>query len=318
MDKYLSAAWARAGGGPEPAGLQAGAAEAGLMTADPTGTFDRLGLTEYEARALAELLSLGRTTAPNLAEATGIPKARVYGVLDSLSDRGFLKVIPGRPKRYQPRSPEAILERAVENRRQEYEGFERAIEAVREEFLAEFGPRYERAGEDVAPAEELFHVVDVGEPSEAETLRLYREADERVVVITTSFEYFEAVEPALADAIERGIDVDVLMLHPEYVPAGNRSAAEKRAIQSAIVERLAGEYPEVGVRFSTEKLPWRGTIADPSTAYDSGRAIILVEENDVPNAMRQAAITENGSFVAGLKRYFDLIWAHESVAEYPR
>jgi hypothetical protein len=32
--------------------------------------------------------------------------------------------------------------------------------------------------------------------------------------------------------------------------------------------------------------------------------------------MRQAAVTENGSFVAGLGRYFDLIWEHESVSEY--
>jgi mevalonate kinase len=39
----------------------------------------------------------------------------------------------------------------------------------------------------------------------------------------------------------------------------------------------------------------------------------LVEEEDVPNHMRQAAITENGAFVAGLKRYFDLIWEYESV-----
>jgi hypothetical protein len=29
--------------------------------------------------------------------------------------------------------------------------------------------------------------------------------------------------------------------------------------------------------------------------------------------MRQAAITENGSMVAGLKRYFDRVWDHESV-----
>lgn len=28
--------------------------------------------------------------------------------------------------------------------------------------------------------------------------------------------------------------------------------------------------------------------------------------------MRQAAVTDNGSFVAGLSRYFDLIWEHES------
>jgi len=40
----------------------------------------------------------------------------------------------------------------------------------------------------------------------------------------------------------------------------------------------------------------------------------VVDEEEVPNHMRQAAITENGSFVAGLKRYFDLVWGHDSVA----
>ncbi|TKX52678.1 TrmB family transcriptional regulator, partial [Halorubrum sp. SP9] len=39
--------------------------------------FSLLDLTEYEADALEELLLLGRTTAPDLAEATGIPKARI-------------------------------------------------------------------------------------------------------------------------------------------------------------------------------------------------------------------------------------------------
>lgn len=47
-------------------------------------------------------------------------------------------------------------------------------------------------------------------------------------------------------------------------------------------------------------------------AYDDGEAIFLVEEPEVPNHMRQAALTENGSFVAGFKRYFELVWEHES------
>jgi len=46
--------------------------------------------------------------------------------------------------------------------------------------------------------------------------------------------------------------------------------------------------------------------------YDSGTAILLVQEDEVPNHMRQAAIIENGAFVAGLKRYFDLVWEYES------
>ncbi|WP_435076805.1 TrmB family transcriptional regulator [Halococcus sp. AFM35] len=278
---------------------------------DPTGTLDRLGLTEYEERALTELFTLGRTTAPTLAESTGIPKARVYGVLDALADRGFVEVIPERPKRYQPRSPETILDRAVENRRQDYEGFRADLDERRAAFLDEFGPRYERAGEDVTPTEELFSVVDVGEPSESETRRLYHEADEQLRIITKSFEYLDTVAPALADAIEHDIDIRLLMLHPDHLDGDNA------AIQADIVERIEGEYPAVGLRFSTEKLPWRGTLADPSMDYETGRAIVLVEEKDVPLSMRQAALTENGSFVAGLKRYFDLIWEHESVAEYP-
>ena len=64
---------------------------------------EHLGLTEYEGTALTKLLELGRTTAPDLAEATGIPKARIYGVLDSLADEGYVKIIPGRPKVYQPK-----------------------------------------------------------------------------------------------------------------------------------------------------------------------------------------------------------------------
>jgi sugar-specific transcriptional regulator TrmB len=278
---------------------------------DDAGVFDLLDLGEYERAALSELLALGRTTAPNLAEATGIPKARIYGVLESLADRGFVKVIPGRPKEYQPRSPEAILDRAAENRRQAFEAFRADLESAREPFLEAFGPRFEAASEDIRPAEELFYVVDVGEPSERETRRLYHEAEERVNVLTKSFAYLDSVAPSLADALDRGVEVDVLLLHPEHL------SAENREVQAEVVERIDEAFPAVGYRFSEEKLPWRGTLIDPSMEYDTGRAILLVEEKDVPLSMRQAAITENGSFVAGLKRYFDLVWEHDSVESYP-
>lgn len=276
---------------------------------DASDVFDRVGLTEYETTAIEQLLVLGRTTAPNLAEATGIPKARIYGVLDSLADRGFIKVIPGRPKEYQAKAPAEILDRAIENSRQAYETFATDIEDSREAFLAEYGPKFERASEDISPTAGLFHVVDVGEPSERETKRLYRDAEETLGIITNSFAYLDSVEGALAGAVERGVDVSVLFLHPENF------SAEKAAVQAEMVERLETELPEVGVRFSTEKLPWRGTLVDPSMDYDSGEAILLVEEPHVPNHMRQAAMTENGSFVAGMKRYFDLVWEHESVPE---
>lgn len=276
-----------------------------------TELLQQLELREYEATALAFLLSAGRTTAPDISEATDIPKARVYGVLDSLADDGFIKVIPGRPKHYQPKSPEEILARAKENRRQEFEDYCGEIEDLRTDFLEEFGPLYEHADEDVSPTAELFHVVDVGDSSETETRQLYQVADEAVYVITNSFAYFDGVEPAVSGALEDGLDVSVLFLDPRNLPA------EKAATQAEIVDFLSTTYPAIDYRFSEEVLPWRGTFVDPSMDYDSGKAIFLVEETDVPDHRRQAAITENGSFVAGMKRYFDLIWEYESLEERP-
>jgi sugar-specific transcriptional regulator TrmB len=267
---------------------------------------ESLDLREYEATALAHLLRAGRTTAPDVSDATGIPKARVYEVLAELGDLGYVKVIPGRPKEYQPKSPEEVLERAKENRRQEYEDFRGEVESLREDVLETFGPLYEQADEDVSPTAELFHVVDVGEPSETETRRLYNVADEAVYVITNSFAYFDAVESAVAEALERGVEVSVLFLDPAHLPE------EKAEVQADVVDRIDAAYPGVEYRFSEERLPWRGTFVDPSPEYESGQAIFLTEEPDVPNHRRQAAITENGSFVAGMKRYFDLVWEYES------
>ncbi|MFP4175321.1 MAG: TrmB family transcriptional regulator, partial [Halobacteriales archaeon] len=155
-------------------------------------------------------------------------------------------------------------------------------------------------------AAELFHVVDVGEPSERETRRLYHEAEDEVRVLTKSFEYLPSVERALGDAVERGVDVSVLFVNPLHL------SQENVGVQADRIRTLSRDHDEVRVRFSDEPLPWRGTFADPSMGYETGEAVLLVEEKDVPLSMRQAAVTDNASFVAGLSRYFDLIWDHES------
>lgn len=267
---------------------------------------DELDLKEYEVTALKNLLHLGRTTAPNLAETTGIPKARIYGVLENLANKRYVKVIPGRPKEYQPKPPEEIVRHAKENARQEYEQNIETIESVQDSFLNEYEPLYEEASKDITPTEELFYVVDVGEPSESETRSLYHNAEQEVNVLTKGFEYFPSVEPVFRNAVDRGVNIRLLFVTPEYLTDKNRD------IQSQRIDYIETEYPGVSWRYSKERLPWRGTLIDPSMDYESGKAILLVEEKDIPLHMRQAAITENASFVAGMNRYFDLIWEHDS------
>ncbi|OLS32092.1 MAG: hypothetical protein HeimAB125_12490 [Candidatus Heimdallarchaeota archaeon AB_125] len=49
-----------------------------------------LGFSEYESRAFIELVKLGKASAPDLAKATKIPQAKIYGVLDELYNKGFV------------------------------------------------------------------------------------------------------------------------------------------------------------------------------------------------------------------------------------
>jgi sugar-specific transcriptional regulator TrmB len=268
--------------------------------------FSLLDLTEYEADALEELLLLGRTTAPDLAEATGIPKARIYGVLDSLVEAGYVTVTPGRPKQYKPHEPAEIIDRAITNRQDDYERFKRDVERVADSFVDSYAPIENRDVDELSPTEDLFHVVDVGEPSERETRRLFREADDSVFVLTKSFGYIDAVEPAMREAVDRGIEVDVLMLSPTHLSTDNSHK------QQEIRSLLAESFPSVSVRVTDRLLPWRGTFVDPDLAYETGQGLLLVEQEELPNHLRQAAVTKNPAFVAGIWQYFDLLWTHES------
>lgn len=270
-----------------------------------------LELNDYEEQALHALLELGRTTAPDLADATGIPKARIYGVLDTLADHGYIKIIPGRPKEYDPKPPGQILDRYIENQRQDYQSAKQHIEKHREDFLAAFQPLYDQRGTEVSPTEELFHVVDVGTPSERETRTLYHDATDCIHILTKSFEYFDDIEPAFQDALDRDCELNIIFLDPALLEPENRD------IQETLVTRIRESYPDIETRFSASRLPWRGTIIDPSMDYDSGQAIILVEEKDIPLHKRQAAVTENESFVAGLERYFQLTWNHDTLTDDP-
>ena len=276
------------------------------MSEDGEAFFSLLDLTEYEAEALEELLLLGRTTAPDLAEATGIPKARIYGVLDALSEAGYVKVTPGRPKQYQPYEPADLVDRAITNRQDAYEQFKHDVDRVAESFVDSYAPVQNRSIDELSPTEDLFHVVDVGEPSERETRRLLREADRKVCMLTKSFGYVDTVAPAMQKAVDREVPIEILMLSPEHLSDENsRKQGEIRSL-------LAEQFPSVTVRITDRVLPWRGTLADPDLEYRSGQGLLLVEQEEVPNHLRQAAVTENPAFVAGLWQYFDLLWTHES------
>jgi len=269
---------------------------------DVESILGELGLSGYQVKVLLALVQCGEAKASEISQLSGVPRAKVYSVLDQLVDLGLIDKKPGRPIIYRAKSPKELLNRLRLNLEMEYkekigklERYEREIIQVLEDL---YSPKSE--------PKELIRVLKVGEPSERETRLLFKEAEREIDIISKVFEYYPKVREELMSADGRGVNVKVLLLGRDLLD--DRS----RRVQETIVKMLRNDLSNVELRFSRTILPLRGAIIDPSYDYTTGKAIFVVEDPRTPLYLRDAAVTENPSLVAGMKKYFDLIWIYES------
>lgn len=96
-----------------------------------------LGLTDYEVSAYLVLVGRGESSAGDLSKETQIPYSKVYSVLESLEEKGWVELGGGRPRLYYPRSPTEALK--VESLRRE----NRMVELERV-IVSELQPAYEK------------------------------------------------------------------------------------------------------------------------------------------------------------------------------
>lgn len=91
------------------------------METDPSMYLKELGLSEYEAHAYVCLMQRGISTAQEVSDGADVPQPRVYDALDDLSQKGFVNVQPGRPKKFGPVEPEVAIERFCEFKQRQYD-----------------------------------------------------------------------------------------------------------------------------------------------------------------------------------------------------
>jgi DNA-binding MarR family transcriptional regulator len=81
------------------------------MVIEVIGILQQLGFTEYEAKAYTALLQRSPLNGYELAKASGLPRANVYGVLDKLQERGaVVRLDTPSGARYAPISPTELAQ----------------------------------------------------------------------------------------------------------------------------------------------------------------------------------------------------------------
>ncbi|MEK6885424.1 MAG: helix-turn-helix domain-containing protein [Nanoarchaeota archaeon] len=69
-----------------------------------------LGLTKNESKAYLSILEKGKLGAGEISKFSGVSYSRIYDVLASLEQKGLIKLIPEKAKKFVPSNPEQLLE----------------------------------------------------------------------------------------------------------------------------------------------------------------------------------------------------------------
>ncbi len=94
-----------------------------------------LGLTTYESMAYVALVRIGISTAHLLAKNSQVPYGKIYPVLASLEQKGFVRIYDGIPRRFMAIEPKIVVDQAIRTKEQELEHFRNSSSVL----LAELG-----------------------------------------------------------------------------------------------------------------------------------------------------------------------------------
>lgn len=70
-----------------------------------------IGLTSYESKVYSALVTLGNSIASKIASTSGVPRVRIYDILATLENKGWVEVIKAKPLEYRSVSLNNVQEK---------------------------------------------------------------------------------------------------------------------------------------------------------------------------------------------------------------
>lgn len=290
----------------------------------------KVGFTGYESLVLQTLFVVGNATAKKIHEKSGVPLPRVYQILDAFRKNGYVKENASiTPKQYEP-----VDTAIISNKLQHTEKYAPIKIKEFREYLENI-----KSWQILKP--EYYSLVETGDESEKETLKLYRSAQKEILVISRGMGYLTTVYDGLFEAAKKGVKIKILF------PSRNLLREEEI---SGILDRinlLRELYVEpsersLEIRYrprfyeldNGRKMPIENwihcSIVDPPTleqakgldAYRGTHTGAAIYTTDLREAMLSSAILKYGKlyavltkepkFIMSLKLFFMLLWKNSS------
>jgi sugar-specific transcriptional regulator TrmB len=107
-------------------------------------SLEKIGLTSYEIKTFSTLLKSGEATASDLSQKSAVPYSKIYEVLGSLEEKGWIGSDDSRPTKYFAKSPSTGVESTKQKMESDFLQNQNII-------LNELVPLYEKSGTSERP-----------------------------------------------------------------------------------------------------------------------------------------------------------------------
>ena len=165
-------------------------------------SLEKVGLTSYEIRTYVSLIDSGELSAAELSQKSGVPYSKIYEVLGTLEEKGWIGSDDSRPTKYFAKSPSTALETTKQN-------IEHQFAKNQNNILSELVPLYEKSGTSEKPdiwfisgvMNIVSKIMEMVEHCRKEILIAVPQAGEDIV---------KQALPKLRQLHDRGIEITVL------------------------------------------------------------------------------------------------------------
>jgi len=245
------------------------------------------GLTEYEIKTYLKLVFDGPATPYEISESVNIPYARVYGTLEGLEKRKWIRARPGRPVVYESNPPRSVAELEMEQKQAEMQSFtnlmRRDLQAI-----------YERR--EVVKHISLW-IIHGGDKISEKHTELITQAKTRAYLQLSTLipQEVEELRSSVKTAREKGVSVKIMaFVHPRYVDQkGLKSLAEEGEV--AVIDQPNEEGQRL---FNVCAIDGRETV------------LTYLWNLDTPSepGSRIAFRLSDEEFAGVMERYFEYYW----------
>jgi HTH-type transcriptional regulator, sugar sensing transcriptional regulator len=270
---------------------------------------DKFGLNSYEAKSYLSLLERTSLTAAEVARIAGIPRAKVYETLESLTARGYCQTIPGKVRRYSAMNPSSLKEIFIEEEKERLESQLQKLRAeisLRENELAQsiktadglvdqLSPLYEKGRIETDP---LDYIEIIKEPLQLQKriIQLIKSAQQEILVFSeppsliSRQKILEQIEHE-KESLKKGIICKCIYQYPDS------KEQQRWMLEYIALAQEAGEQSRAILQ-----IPIRMMIFD-------GRIVVFILEDPILHKpSRTTQIIEHRGLASSLKILFETIW----------